>query len=242
MKKTLVMQPASTTSHSKSATSLPSSSENTGQAPIVPGQLKKTGTALGDAGLSKKDRSLLSVEMQGASPRETDKALQASLGPWLRPLLDTKPKQVFEGTAVVEWRIPPPQKYKNHIQELLRALNLVMQPANPNEVFSLLGRLKMMTASRKHEELEMEAIVTVYAESCLEYPGDVVRHVLKTQPNHSKWWPTWAELGARLDLHSSYRVKLRDALANPPEPEPEAKPRITEEQLDALMEKFRNRS
>ena len=111
-----------------------------------------------------------------------------------------------------------------------------------DETVSLLVRLQRQTKSRAENGMDVEATIEIYAENCLGYPADVVRHVLKTHANMGVFWPAWSEIKERLDLYSGYRTKLRAALINPPKPEPEAPPRVSPAQIDEHLSKLRNRA
>jgi len=54
----------------------------------------------------------------------------------------------------------------------------------------------------------------------MEYPADVVRHVLKTQADQSPWWPTWYELRNRLEQYTYRRRMMLKALTSPASPPP----------------------
>jgi hypothetical protein len=52
----------------------------------------------------------------------------------------------------------------------------------------------------------------LYGKKLAEYPADIVRKVLTTQPNILMWWPSWAELKERLDIFAARRQRLLDAV------------------------------
>lgn len=81
-----------------------------------------------------------------------------------------------------------------------------------NECLELLTDLKSLTRPSPGSTDDLEAQLTVYLKRCMDYPPDVVRHVLKTQPDMSTWWPAWAELKDRLELHSYRRRMMLAAL------------------------------
>lgn len=87
---------------------------------------------------------------------------------------------------------------------------------------ALLTRMHTETKTRPEHEFDLQAKLQVYAENLAAYPADVVRHVLRTQSSVGVFWPAWAELKDRLEMHASYRARLLHALENPPKPKPRA--------------------
>jgi hypothetical protein len=81
-----------------------------------------------------------------------------------------------------------------------------------NEIVILLARLKAMTISPAQSQEEITGQMAFYADELLHYPGDIVRHVLKTQPGLGKFWPAWQEIAARIDRAYNGRRLMREAL------------------------------
>lgn len=79
-------------------------------------------------------------------------------------------------------------------------------------VLKELAVVKVCTKARPEHQDDLKFMMQVYAEKLAEWPADVVRHVLTTQPSISKWWPAWEELEDRLSLYGRKRRARRDAL------------------------------
>ena len=92
------------------------------------------------------------------------------------------------------------------------AVERLGRPLPEREIVTLLGRLRMMTKIRTEEQDDIKLALKVYAMELAEFPGAVVRHVLKTQPGHCKWWPAWEELLLRLEYHKRRLGQLEAAL------------------------------
>ncbi len=94
---------------------------------------------------------------------------------------------------------------------MTQAKNIAAQsltPMDSSECQKLLAVLKILTTTKAEQADDIKLTIEVYRAQLEKYPADVVRYVLTTQANLSKWWPTWAELAARLDLLSSRRWKM----------------------------------
>ena len=93
-----------------------------------------------------------------------------------------------------------------------------MTPMERNEIVKALGRLKVLTVltvARGAGETDLTLQLAAYAAKLADWPADVVREVLATQPRISKWWPAWAELEERLRELAAPRRALQAALASP---------------------------
>jgi hypothetical protein len=230
------------------STELPTTSATT----IAPkARPARTGTPHGEPGLPTKN-ALLPKVMAGASPDQTDRELEASL----TRLLGSKPKPVEKVTypgegftvEIQDFRLPAASLETQERARQMVAKSLT--PMTPSECLGLLGEMKLSTICRPEQGHDLEAQLALYARKLQEYPADVVRKVLTTQPNQSKWWPAWAELKERLDVFSERRRKLQRAMMtwkSPPSstaapsaryraPERPAKPRepeMTQDQAEA---------
>jgi len=166
----------------------------------LPAQTQKTppgqiGGALGKHGLT--------AAISAGEPVEVDKALRALLPQHLNSSLKWKSVSEMEvrGTADQE--------------ELKTGLGLVIQSFKPmaqDQIVKLLLALRLKTASRETDQVDMKMLLATYADELKQYPADVVQKVLSTQHQHSKWWPTWMELQERLNLYTADRRALRRVL------------------------------
>lgn len=98
------------------------------------------------------------------------------------------------------------------LNEAFCILEQACKPMDRREIIKSLAVLKALTAKRNEADDDQELQLGAYARQLEDYPADVVRHVLETQPRMSKWWPAWAELHERLELFSARRKRMLDAV------------------------------
>jgi len=90
-------------------------------------------------------------------------------------------------------------------------------PAPIEKIEDWLGELSAITARRAETAIEAEISLSAYSSRLSTYPGDIVRDTLLTWSG--KWFPTWGELKEIMDVRTSPRAAIRDAvlkLINPP--------------------------
>ena len=87
-----------------------------------------------------------------------------------------------------------------------------MAPMGQNELVKCLGQMKVLTAAKNAGEADLKLVLSAYASKLMNWPADVVREVLETQPSRSKWWPAWADLVERLNELAAPRKALMAAL------------------------------
>lgn len=178
-----------------------------------------TGLRPGGPGLPTTRSSLprLAEAIEGSNPDTTDRSLEASL----TSLIGSRPEPIWEDRGnetsgwdgvVMGFTMPPLDS-----ETRARALGLAessLMPMSASECIDLLVELKLLTKARPEQAVDQEAQLLLYGKKLAEYPADVVRKVLTTQPNILLWWPAWAELKERLDLYSQRRCRLIEALRN----------------------------
>ena len=202
------------------STTSPPSSETTGPQSPAGTRSRPTGTRPGETGSG--DTLAITVQhlgplMAGHDPNATDKAVEALLPPSVRSCLRTEaparfgPQGFYAGPT--RYRISGVVSDADRSAAII-TLQAAQKPAKGNEILRLLTRLKVMTASRAQDADELKLQIACYKEELLRYPGDIVRHVLRTQPLHSKFWPTWSELAARLEGYADKRAKMLSVLAS----------------------------
>lgn len=76
----------------------------------------------------------------------------------------------------------------------------------------LLTELKALTRPSQGTTADLEAQMVAYLKRLMDYPADVTRYVLTTQPDFSPWWPAWAELKDRLEMFTVRRRMMLEAL------------------------------
>lgn len=171
----------------------------------------------GGRGLPTIKSSLPSVEMalQGSNPDTTDRSLEASL----TSLIGSKPEPVWEDKitetggwngVVTGFKLPAMSETK--WASALALAESSLRPMSAGEIIDLLIEMKLLTKARPEQAKDQEAQLLLYGKKLAEYPADIVRKVLTTQPNILMWWPSWAELKERLDIFAARRQRLLDAV------------------------------
>ncbi len=175
----------------------------------------------------------------GDNPTATDRELVASLRrshglrlEWKTTFPDSGPVSLASVARLPAGRTAA---------ELMPEIDAAMAPMRPAEIGSLLAQLRLLTKARPETEADLDGTATLLTERLMKYPADVVRHVLKTQPDVQTFWPSWNELRERLDLHSRTRRSIAQAIKNHAQKRPTpAKEPIKPDQLAAIMAKFRS--
>lgn len=149
----------------------------------------------------------LGLAMTQADPQVTYRALQARLPPAIRSSL----KPVYSGETITKYEM----KGLHGPQELMAAKTALAQSLTAisgNEALELLTELKALTRPSQGTTTDLEAQFIAYLKRLVDWPADVVRYVMKTQPDHSPWWPAWQELKDRLEMHTYRRRMMLETL------------------------------
>lgn len=159
--------------------------------------------------------NLLTQAMAGANPRVTAQALEALL----KQLLGTTPvaETVItypnnETKVTITGYKPTPRNVSD--PQLSQALILARQSLTPMaepEIAALLTQLRSISLTRKEETTDVALQITTMARMLTQYPADVVRYVLTTWHQRSKFFPTMNELLEPLNLWSRSRRVLAAA-------------------------------
>jgi len=113
---------------------------------------------------------------------------------------------------VLRYEVDPGGADSEELEQALVAYERACLPMPDQWTNEELAKLKARTVSRQQDQEELSLMLRVYADDLAEWPADVVKEVLRTQPKVSKFWPTWYELEERLKLKAWKRLKKRDAL------------------------------
>lgn len=156
--------------------------------------------------------------MAADKPAETDRALEASL----TQLIGSKPVPTYAHKMtshgwdgeVIGYQVH--MKTETHRLAAIKEMRQSLMPMMEHECFGLLGELKLLTKCRAEQTEDLDAQLALYARKILEYPADVVRHVLSTQADMETFWPSWAELKDRLEMHTRRRRRLLEAIEKSP--------------------------
>ena len=87
-------------------------------------------------------------------------------------------------------------------------------PAPNDVILKELAAMRILTKGKAEDSADRKFTIAVYAEKLAQWPGDVVLHVLRTQPSMCKWWPSWSDLEDRLELYGKKRMKRHTALVD----------------------------
>lgn len=198
------------------STQKPQNSALISTAPTLQNPSKNPGTMLGGDGLEKTKTVALQSALQADDPSATDRALEASLPPSVK----TSVLEIWtdKGNAQTGWdgeltgiQLTKPMP----ISDLKLAAETVrksMARMHPSEIQKGLARLRVLTKVRAETTDDIRLSLAIYADEMANYPADVIRYVIKTQPKIIPWWPAWSELSERLDLYTRKRQRLLDAI------------------------------
>lgn len=81
-------------------------------------------------------------------------------------------------------------------------------PAPMSDIIEWLTICAVKTVHAKGDDMSSDLKMKVFASDLMDYPGDVVRHVLKEWPTSNKWFPSWSELVAQIDAMSGNRPAI----------------------------------
>jgi len=143
----------------------------------------------------------LGRSMAEADPKATMVGVKALLPPEVQSSL----KSNYSKTGELTGYTLTGAHGERAIEAARRTLKLSLKAISPREAVDLLSELKALTRPAQGDTTDLAVTLRAYAKRLSEYPADVVRHVLNT--HDSPWWPAWAELSERLEIHS-YRRKL----------------------------------
>lgn len=91
-----------------------------------------------------------------------------------------------------------------------RVIDGLSAPAPHSSLIEWLTMCAVLTAPTRDDELSGELKLKAFAQKLSVYPGDIVRHVLESWPDQSKWFPAWADLKAAIEKHAGIRPMLVD--------------------------------
>ena len=91
-------------------------------------------------------------------------------------------------------------------EELADRLEGFLAPAEPRQIEQWLAELSVISAKRVDDDFSEELRLTAYTRRLLDYPADMVRHVLLVE--RWRFFPTWQELGDKLDQMKADRERV----------------------------------
>lgn len=81
-------------------------------------------------------------------------------------------------------------------------------PAPRSSIIEWLTICAVKTVSSRDDDTASDLKLKVFADDLSQYPGDIVRHVLKEWPENNKWFPAWSELRDEIDRMSGLRPEI----------------------------------
>jgi hypothetical protein len=157
-----------------------------------------------------------SDRLLASKPKDTDAALAQLLPPSVISCLGTVVDRYTNarGEFIVESRrgAKTPCADVQAAEKALRMYESACLPAPDQTVYIELAALRSLTKVAQADTDDIKLQMAVYARQLRAYPGDVVLHVLRSQPGMEKFWPSWAELKERLDLYAGKRLEKRQQL------------------------------
>jgi hypothetical protein len=85
-------------------------------------------------------------------------------------------------------------------------------PCDPLLAARKLAELRVLTAHRARDGVDVELMAGAYTERLAAYPADIVVAAVDGWANREEFWPTWAELKAECDKRMRGRKMIRQAL------------------------------
>lgn len=174
------------------------------------------GTSASETGSMRRlpSSSPLDAALQGSSPVETMRALEASLPRSVNFSMTMECNTVGD---FLKWRL----RYAVPDQDLSSALALAKQSLSPmtrNERLKLLTETFIRTAPRQQSTDDLKLRLGVYESDLAEFPADIVRYVLQEWPKNNMFWPTMKELYDRLNFWMVRRAGIVRVLENAMKP------------------------
>lgn len=117
----------------------------------------------------------------------------------------------FEGVRIVNVRVRASADPAT-IAWCLQRVGDLCEPCEPNLAAKKLAELRVLTAHRARDGVDVELMAGAYTQRLAQYPADVVAEACDGWSNREEFWPTWAELKAECDKRMRGRTQLRDAL------------------------------
>jgi len=117
----------------------------------------------------------------------------------------------WEGTRITDVAVRSSASAAD-VDRLLGAFNHLCKPASAELAAKKLTELRMLTAHRARDGVDVELMAGAYTERLAQYPADVVVAACDAWLNGNSFWPTWAELKNECDKRMRGRSQIRAAL------------------------------
>lgn len=151
--------------------------------------------------------------MNTPHPRVLDEQLQTSLPVSVKQALSSTVNRDYNLTGYkLTTSIPQPD-----LDLAVSLLQKTLEPLPPDMILQELTKLKVKTNTRNMTTDEQTLMLTAYQEELSQYPGDIVRYVLRSMAATNPWFPAWADLHKELQWRTDKRQLQLDALIKGPD-------------------------
>lgn len=99
-----------------------------------------------------------------------------------------------------------------YVSQCLSKVMVLCDPCDPELAARKLAELRVLTAHRARDGVDVELMAGAYTERLAAYPADIVVAAVDGWANREEFWPTWAELKAECDKRMRGRKMIRQAL------------------------------
>jgi len=109
----------------------------------------------------------------------------------------------------------PPKKMPpaEQISAAANILDHACRPAPPDEILKALTKVRLKTSHRTETGLDEKAILSIYVEELMVYPGDCVMHVLKKAHTlDNGWFPSCDRLNREVEFFARTRMTMKESL------------------------------
>ena len=162
--------------------------------------------------------TIASPALLASEPQQTERLLAALLPPpassWLtwRERKRREPPGADTGQADRAMTAAMTATDQTALERASIAYRRALLPAPDDRVAKEIAAMCALVARRAEDTADTALYIRALVEKLRTYPGDVVLHVLRTQPGIDKWRPTWSELSERLALYANKRRQLADGI------------------------------
>lgn len=101
---------------------------------------------------------------------------------------------------------------EEQLHALRKELERHMAPADDDEVYKALFKVKNLTKHRKQSDSEMEMQLRAYAAELKRYPRDATLKALDRISDDHEFFPAWKEIRLRVEFHCRRRQTLMNEI------------------------------
>lgn len=117
----------------------------------------------------------------------------------------------FEGVNITGTKVRDGAD-RAEVERCIEPLLALCDPCDPQLAARKLAELRVLTAHRARDGVDVELMAGAYTERLAAYPADIVVAAVDGWADREEFWPTWAELKAECDKRMRGRKLIRKAL------------------------------